>query len=149
VGQEGAAEHSGSWMSLRRRFRDRGWGDRAYWRFPGATCFVVTTFSPCPLAQEWQHRILRAPHDMGPLGNLSRRPPLTSGGPPGAVLGASDQGAMPPALSWHMTNPLLFACPPFYAVFQTVSGGLRWDTRGNHAGSDATPARRFAHRPVT
>jgi hypothetical protein len=43
----------------------------ACWWFPGVTCFVVTIFSPCPLVQELKHRILRAPHDLGHLGNLS------------------------------------------------------------------------------
>jgi hypothetical protein len=72
-----------------------------HWRLPEVALFA-TTFSPCPLPPEWKHRILRSPHDMGPLGNLSRRTPLTSGGlcdPPGAVLGASDQDAVMPSLS--------------------------------------------------
>jgi hypothetical protein len=46
-------------------------GTLARWRFPGVTWCIATTFSPCPLAQEWQHRILRSPHDLGHLGNLS------------------------------------------------------------------------------
>jgi len=52
----------------------------ACWQFPRVTWFVATTFSPCPLASEWKHRILRSPHDMGQLGNLYRRTLLTSGG---------------------------------------------------------------------
>ena len=46
----------------------------ARWRFPGATCLVVTTFSPCPLTQEWQHRIRRAPHDWGQWGTCPDAP---------------------------------------------------------------------------
>jgi hypothetical protein len=64
---------------------------------PEGTWFVATTFSPCPLASEWKHRILRSPHDRGPLGNLCRRTLLTSGGLcdlPGRGCGASDQDAM-------------------------------------------------------
>ena len=35
---------------------------------PWVTLLGATTFSPCPLAQEWKHRILRSPHDTGQVG---------------------------------------------------------------------------------
>ena len=41
---------------------------------PGVTWFVATTFSPCPLAQEWKHRILRSPHDVGQVGTCTDAP---------------------------------------------------------------------------
>ena len=41
---------------------------------PGVTWFVATTFSPGPLAQEWKHRILRSPHDVGQVGTCTDAP---------------------------------------------------------------------------
>ena len=41
---------------------------------PWVTLLVATTFSPCPLAQEWKHRILRSPHDTGQVGTSPDAP---------------------------------------------------------------------------
>ena len=41
---------------------------------PWVTLLVATTFSPCPLAQEWKHRILRSPHAMGQVGTGADAP---------------------------------------------------------------------------
>ena len=46
----------------------------ARWRFPAVTLLVTTTFSPCPLAQEWKHRILRSPHARGQVGTYADAP---------------------------------------------------------------------------
>ena len=46
----------------------------ARWQFPRGTWFVATTFSPCPLASEWKHRILRSPHDIGQVGTSTDAP---------------------------------------------------------------------------
>ena len=46
----------------------------ARWRFPGVTLLVATTFSPCPLAQEWKHRIRRSPHDTEQVGTSTDAP---------------------------------------------------------------------------
>ena len=86
------------------------------WWFPEVTWFVSTTFSPCPLTPEWKHRILRSPHDMGPLGNLCRRTLLTSGGLcdlPGWGCGASDQDAVRHSLASPVLAPALRQGPPY------------------------------------
>jgi hypothetical protein len=41
---------------------------------PWVTLLVATTFSPCPLVQEWKHRILRSPHDTGQVGTSTDAP---------------------------------------------------------------------------
>lgn len=41
---------------------------------PWGTLVVATPFSPCPLVQEWKHRIRRSPHDTGQVGTSPDAP---------------------------------------------------------------------------
>ena len=81
----------------------------------GVPWCVAPTVSPCPLLPEWTQRLRRSPPDVGPLGNLGRRPPRTRGGlcaRPGGGGGASAHDAVLPSLSSHVVASTLRPWPP-------------------------------------
>src|SRR5919202_1938455 len=126
----------------------------ACWRFPEVTLLVATTFSPCPLAQEWKHRILRSPPDTGAGGNLSRRTLLTSGGlcgRPGADCGASDQEPCctpSPLLDRYSLLPASVAASS-HVICRTDSCRCHGAVSHRHTATTVPTGRRLAQRPVT